>query len=75
MEQEVDLTSHLSPREERKYSSVTGVVTGGAVALTVTPRGQGRGKDTQGGSCLEPSGTASNPGTSQSLETEGSGGP
>lgn len=28
MEQEVDLTSRLSPREERKYSSVTGVVTG-----------------------------------------------
>lgn len=41
------------------------------MALTVTPRGQGRSEDTQGSSSLETSGTASKLGIC-SLETEGS---
>lgn len=59
MEQEVSLMAPLSPGKEIKYSSAAGGRCRGALALTVTPRGQGRGEDTQGGSCLEPSGIAS----------------
>lgn len=50
---EVRLLSPVSSGEEIEYSSAVGVVMG-ALALTVTPRGQGRGEDIQGGSCLEP---------------------